>query len=470
VKQISWKNRLSRCLIHRLWLGEDCSASRFSLLKAGPTSILQKSTDKIHVRSLSVAAALLLEGWALYVVGASPQRWRSALIVQDEPAAHALYDTMIRTMQEARNLSYVSRCSAPDGRVSVYRVWLKRPEILRVEQTNETGGFGTKCTTFLDNGTHLWVHWSGDRPTVLIDTEASHADERSNVYVKKASLAPEDSVCSQIAMLGTAWLESVLDPGTFHGYPDPLGSCIDGIRGRGTNAVQREECDVIEISFMRARRTRYLWLSRQDHLPRKIKEIVRGAQNRVTVEEWSNVTINAEIPPKMLAWSVPPGWRQWDPPKLEDSLLRSGQAAPDFEFRAARGGQIKLSDYRGKVVWLYVWDAGSPQCRAEIPGLQQLHQDYGDKGLAILGFNCTDNRRIARPFLRANSVTFPTVLDASESAVRLMRLDYGNKAGFLPLNYVINRQGRVVDAWFGREQDPERVLAALGKAGLGLAQ
>ena len=99
-----------------------------------------------------------------------------------------------------------------------------------------------------------------------------------------------------------------------------------------------------------------------------------------------------------------------------------------------------------------------------------MHQDYQDKGLAILGFNCTDNRRIARTFLRASGVTLPSVLDPSETAARLMRDGYGNRTKTVPLNYIIDPQGKIVYGWFGQEQDPEQVLAALRKAGLGLAQ
>ncbi len=421
----------------------------------------------MNPRSAIIVAGLLLEGWALYVVGASPQRWRPALIVKDETAAHILYEAMVRAMHDARSLSYTSACSAPDDRTSRYRIWLKKPHCFRVDQTNSAS---LKSTTLLDDGNFLWVHWAGDRPGLLIDTEKSREEVRSDVYVREASLAGADSLRGKMAMFGTAWLELTLDPSTFYGYPDPLEPYLDGIRSRGTNRVRGEECDVIEMSFMKARRTRYLWLSREDHLPRKIKEIARGADTRVTVEEWSDVTVNGGFPAKVLTWSPPPGWRQWNPPTREDSLLPSGQAAPDFEFRAAHRGKIKLSDYRGKVVWLYVWDAGSPQCRQEIPGFQQLHHEYQDQGLAILGFNGTDYRRIARAFLRENSVTFPTVLDSSEAAARLIRTGYGNKTGLLPLNYIIDPQGRVVDRWFGQDQDPERVLAALAEAGLELAQ
>ena len=374
---------------------------------------------------------------------------------------------MMQTLQQARSLSYTSVCSTPDDRSSAYRVWLQKPNSFHVEQTNPPS---QKSTTLLDDGKSLWVHWAGDRPTLLLDTEKSWNDTRSNVYVRKATLAAGGSLRDEVALFGTALAGLIFDPGIFHQEPDPLEDCIDGIRSRGVNPVRGEECDVVEVSFMRARRTWYLWLSRQDHLPRRLKEIDRDAEIRVTVEEWSNVAVNAGIPPKILTWSPPQDWQSWDPPKPEDSLLRNGQEAPDFELRSARGGRVTLSDYRGQVVWLYLWDSGASQCREEIAGLQQLHQDYKDKGLAILGFNCTDNRRIARAFLRANGVTLPSVLDPSETATRLMRDGYGNRTKTVPLNYIIDPQGKVVYDWFGYEHDPERVLAALRKAGLGLAQ
>ncbi len=423
--------------------------------------------DKINACSMTAVAGLLLEAWALYVVGASPRRWRPALIVKDETAAHVLYDTMIRTLHGARSLSYTSACSNPDDRTSTYRIWLKKPGSFRVEQTNDAS---TKSTTLLDDGNFLWVYWVGDRPALLIDTEKSHADARSDVYVKKASLAGGGSISQEATMLGTALVRLIFDPSVFHGSPGPWAPYLDGIRSRGTNRVRGEVCDVIEVSLMGARQTWYIWLSRQDHLPRKLKEVDRGVDTRVTVEEWSNVTVNAEIPPKVLTWSPPPDWRQWNPPRLEDSLLKSGQEAPDFALRSARRGKLRLSDYRGRVVWLYVWDTGSPQCREEIPGFQQLCREYQDKGPVFLGLNCSDDRRIARTFLRANGTTFPSVLDPSETATRLIRMGYGNRAGILPLNYIIDPQGRVVDGWFGQEQDADRVLAALRKAGLELAQ
>jgi thiol-disulfide isomerase/thioredoxin len=96
--------------------------------------------------------------------------------------------------------------------------------------------------------------------------------------------------------------------------------------------------------------------------------------------------------------------------------------------------------------------------------LQKLHEKYRGKGLVILGFNCSDDKNIALEFLRENTATFPTILDSSDAAMRVSWSDY--KGSGVPLNYVIDPQGKVVAAWYGYEEGHKQALAALKKAGL----
>jgi len=96
--------------------------------------------------------------------------------------------------------------------------------------------------------------------------------------------------------------------------------------------------------------------------------------------------------------------------------------------------------------------------------LQTLHQKYSGKNLVILGFNCSDDKKIALEFLGENGATFPTILDSSDAAVKVGFRDY--KGSGVPLNYIIDPQGKVVDTWYGYEQGHQRALAALQKAGL----
>lgn len=419
--------------------------------------------SKHHAWMMIAAACLLLEGWALHVTGSSAARWRPALAVQDEPAAHALYDAMIEAMRRARSLSYTGVCGGPDGRTSTHRVRLKKPDLFHVEVTNDPSA---RRTTLVGDGSNLWVHWSADRPFLRVDDEQSHERAKTNVYIREAFRAERDSIQSKSDWLGVAWFGTILDPSIFCGYTGPLEPCMDGVRSRGTNQVGDEDCDVIEVSYLRAQRTRYFWLSRQDHLPRKIKEVLRVADNEVTVEEWSDVTVNGELPAGMFTWSPPDKWTSWDPPAPEDYLPKRGQEAPDFELLSARTSRIRLSDFRGTVVWFYMWATGSPLCREQMQHLQQYHREHGDKGLTILGFNHADNQRIARAFLREHSITFATILDASHTAERVMCEDYGNRLKEAPLSCVIDRQGNLVDAWRGPDPNHTRALAALKEAGL----
>jgi peroxiredoxin/outer membrane lipoprotein-sorting protein len=357
---------------------------------------------------------------------------------------------MIETIRQAESLSYTSVCSSgPNDRKTTYNILLKKPNYFRVEMSNSLSG----NSTLVGDGDNLWFYWKGIRPFSAHEDSDSYEKTRANVYIKKATPIGKYSIRDQINLLGTAWFGIILDPSTFGGYTDSLETYIDGIRSRGTDFAYNEECEVIEVSFMKAHLTRYFWISRKDHLPLKIKEIVRLANNKVEVEEFSDMTFKARMPQQKFIWLPPDGWQQWEKPGPDDILLKPGTEAPDFELLSADGGKIKLSDYRSKMIWLYIWQCGNPSCREAMPHLQALSEKYKDKGLVILGFNCVDDKRIARNFMRENSVTFPNILDSSNAAEKMIFDGYRNRSGTVPLSYIIDARGKVVDAWSGYEED-----------------
>jgi peroxiredoxin len=219
------------------------------------------------------------------------------------------------------------------------------------------------------------------------------------------------------------------------------------------------------VSFMKHQRSWELWLSKRDHLPRKLRQVVRVSFDIIAEETWSNVTINADISNDRFVWSPPPGWKEWRMPNIEEGLLRPGTPAPDFELAAVDGGRLKLSNFRGQIVWLNRWRCGWPACREETGSLQKLYSQYKDKGLVVLGVNTADDRKIALEYLKANRVTFPNVLDSSDAANRAM-LQYETlegMSGAVPMTYIIDREGKVVAAWYGYEAGAaEKALEKLG--------
>jgi peroxiredoxin len=92
--------------------------------------------------------------------------------------------------------------------------------------------------------------------------------------------------------------------------------------------------------------------------------------------------------------------------------------------------------------------------------------DYKGKGLVVLGVNNADDRKIALDYLKENQVTFPNVLDTSEAAIRTMMQYETLGMSAVPMTYVIDREGKVVMAWYGFEKDEAEIGKALKKLGL----
>jgi peroxiredoxin len=92
-----------------------------------------------------------------------------------------------------------------------------------------------------------------------------------------------------------------------------------------------------------------------------------------------------------------------------------------------------------------------------VPGgdtsLQKLYEKYKSKGLVVLGVNTADDRQIALDYLKENKVTFPNVLDASDGANKALQ-QYETLSGMcaVPFTYLIDREGKVVEAWYGYEE------------------
>jgi len=277
----------------------------------------------------------------------------------NEPQAKALYDQMIEAIRKPQTLSYKSeyRMEARGQQFGhcFYTVWLKKPNQFRVEATRANGQL---AGTIVGDGDNLWLFWAGDRPHFSMQEQAEYEKTRSKVYMRKATPLARHSIGHEVGLLGAGMSMPVIDPSTFHGYTDSLQPYLDGVMGMGVEKIGDEECDVIEVSIMKHQRSWYLWLSKQDHLPRKLKQIVRVSYDIVMYEDWSDIVIDGEMPAEKFVWTPPEGWQQWEMPSPDSLLLKPGTIAPDFELALADGTKVKLSDFRDKTVWFYIWRAG----------------------------------------------------------------------------------------------------------------
>lgn len=91
-----------------------------------------------------------------------------------------------------------------------------------------------------------------------------------------------------------------------------------------------------------------------------------------------------------------------DTPKAEDGGdydvgPLEGDLAPDFEISDFDGDRHRLSDYRGKVVYLNFWATWCVPCQAELPEIYSLDKEYGDD-LVVIAINKRETLEMARDF------------------------------------------------------------------------
>lgn len=106
-------------------------------------------------------------------------------------------------------------------------------------------------------------------------------------------------------------------------------------------------------------------------------------------------------------------------------------------------GGLDLGRYRGKVVLLDFWASWCEPCRHSFPWLNALQQQYGDRGLVVIGVNVDHERAAADRFLHEVPAAFRIVYDPAGTLAAHYDLPG------MPVSYVIGRDGAVVAKHIG---------------------
>lgn len=385
---------------------------------------------------------------------------------KDDTKAHKIFDKMIKTIENAKTLYYESIYwfgpeGTETGEKTTYRLWLKKPHFAKLEASVNNRIKGT-CVV---DGDYQWIYWGHKELTF----DAESFDKFNNTTYMQNAVHEGYYMSSRIAQELQAYMATLIfDPNIFFSGYDHWEDITDGVRSRGTEVVNGEMCDILEVSYLDNERSKYFWISQNDHLPRKLVEIVRMDVNLIIKEVWSNVFINMDIPSAIFSWSPPDGWIQYFYPELKENLLDKGTPAPDFELVAIDSNKIKLSDYVGNVVLIHFWEHIHSYTMQQLSLFQRLQDRYGNDGLIVMGINTSDDPNVATKALYENGITFINIVDPSVTVQDLRNYVYTKPTtrSANPMSYIIDRDGNVFDAWYGfveeGDESPANRLKPLG--------
>ena len=118
--------------------------------------------------------------------------------------------------------------------------------------------------------------------------------------------------------------------------------------------------------------------------------------------------------------------------------------ALDFTLHDQYGKEHKLSDYKGKTIFLNFWATWCPPCRREMPHINELYKEYNDnkEDVVILGIASPNvgnegSKEDVKEFLHTQGYTFPVLMDEGGSQV----FQYGISS--FPSTFIINKDGYI---------------------------
>lgn len=131
-----------------------------------------------------------------------------------------------------------------------------------------------------------------------------------------------------------------------------------------------------------------------------------------------------------------------------------GNPSPEFDYENHKGGKTKLSDFKGKYVYIDLWATWCGPCRQEIPYLQKIEEKYHGKNIEFVSIsidNAKDNEKWKK-----------FVVDKKLGGVQLFadknwESDFVVKYGVtgIPRFILIDPKGNIVNSDATRPSSPE---------------
>jgi cytochrome c biogenesis protein CcmG/thiol:disulfide interchange protein DsbE len=170
--------------------------------------------------------------------------------------------------------------------------------------------------------------------------------------------------------------------------------------------------------------------------------------------------------------AIPLGARFFDRTGSGDAAALPAGAAPSFcdakrkpaplafTVKDMHGRDVRMSDYKGKVILLNFWATWCGPCKHEIPGFVELYNAYKDKGFVVIGISTDDTPEQLKKFAQQMKMTYPVLVGSDRSDITDGA--YGPMWG-IPVSFLIAKDGTVCRRYMGlaTKEQLERELKTL---------
>lgn len=134
-----------------------------------------------------------------------------------------------------------------------------------------------------------------------------------------------------------------------------------------------------------------------------------------------------------------------------------GSLAPDFTLDYLDDGTVSLSELRGKPVLINFWATWCGPCRFEMPFLQQVYDDWSDRGLVVLTVDIAESQDTVESFMQELGLSLPVLMDRDQAVTK--RYNVRN----IPATFLIDKNGIIQSIRIGAFTSPAEIEQELSK-------
>lgn len=128
---------------------------------------------------------------------------------------------------------------------------------------------------------------------------------------------------------------------------------------------------------------------------------------------------------------------------MYSNVSEAAKRAPNFTIKDLNGNSVKLSNYRGKVVYLDFWASWCRPCLKSFPWMRIMQSRHSGKGLVILAVNLDERKGDAWSFLKENKSNFKILHDPKGRVAEKFNVQA------MPSSFLIDRKGRIQKVHYG---------------------
>ena len=135
--------------------------------------------------------------------------------------------------------------------------------------------------------------------------------------------------------------------------------------------------------------------------------------------------------------------------------LMPGKVAPDFEMSDVNGKKCRLSDLKGKYLFIDFWATWCAPCREEIPHMAKLQEHFAnDKRIKLISISWDYTQEVWLDYLKKRPATWAQYI-VDKKNMDFMKKEY--RMTFIPRFLLLDPEGRIISIEFARPSDPECV-------------